>query len=69
MDGDIDSDGTGDITVSGNNTSQVFNIDDGTATVQTVNLEGLTITEGTTPSDGGRHLQSGKSDPEPQYSK
>ena len=41
IDGDIDSDGTGDITVSGNNTSQVFNIDDGTVTVQTVKSRGF----------------------------
>jgi hypothetical protein len=48
INGDIDGNGTPDITVSGNNASRVFNIDDGnSANVINVNISGLIITRGT----------------------
>ncbi|GFE71829.1 choice-of-anchor Q domain-containing protein [Chroococcus sp. FPU101] len=44
--------GTG-ITVSGNNSTRVFNIDDGTEEEQNVEIVGLTITNGFEPIGGG----------------
>ena len=49
IDGDTDN-----ITVSGNNNSRVFNIDDGDINIQqVVNISGLTITKGRTNFGGG----------------
>ena len=55
IDGDGDGDGNADITVSGNDASRVFNIDDGLATAITANLNGLVIRDGFSASgyDGG----------------
>ncbi|NJL83225.1 MAG: hypothetical protein HC890_10210, partial [Chloroflexaceae bacterium] len=55
IDGDVDGDGTADITISGNNTSRIFNINDETANEISVNLSGLTITGGVVTgfTDGG----------------
>ncbi len=52
--GDIDGDGTGDITVDAQDLSRVFNIDDGdSGNVAVVAISGLTVTGGTTAEDGG----------------
>ena len=45
--------GDDNITVSGNNASRVFNIDDGTTAVQSVSISDLTITGGSTNNRGG----------------
>jgi hypothetical protein len=48
--------GTG-ITVSGNNSTRVFNIDDETDEMQQVTIAGLTITQGSADYGGGIHNQ------------
>ncbi|NJL71852.1 MAG: hypothetical protein HC888_09675, partial [Candidatus Competibacteraceae bacterium] len=54
INGDVDGDGTADITISGNNTSRVFNINDGDAlNTASVNLSALTITGGSINGSGG----------------
>jgi hypothetical protein len=58
IDGDIDDDGTADITVSGNDASRVFVIDAITSN-KTVTLEGLTIRNGDAPSTGPGSRDSG----------
>ena len=45
--------GNNNITVSGNNTTRVFNINDGTTAVLRVNISDLTITGGSTSANGG----------------
>lgn len=51
IDGDINNDGTADITIDGNNASRIFSISGGNAV--TVNIDGLTITKGYVASNGG----------------
>lgn len=52
IDGDLDNNDTADITVSGNNSTRVFNVNDGNFTPdKTVSLEGLTITGGGTTGE------------------
>ena len=58
IDGDIDDDGTADITVSGNDASRVFVIDAITSN-KAVTLEGLTISNGDVPSTGPGSRDSG----------
>ncbi len=54
IDGDLNNDGIGDITITANNSSRVFNINDGdNANDSNVILDGLTITGGSTIGDGG----------------
>ncbi|MGK7903556.1 MAG: LamG-like jellyroll fold domain-containing protein [Hormoscilla sp.] len=55
IDGDIDNEGTPDITIDADGQSRVFNIDDGSTTQIAVSLEGLTITGGSISGndDGG----------------
>ncbi|MDS4021471.1 MAG: hypothetical protein RKR03_13315, partial [Candidatus Competibacter sp.] len=55
IDGDLDDDGAPDITVSGNNTLQVFAI----MGAVTVTLDGLTITGGWSPAGGGIYAFGG----------
>ncbi|NJS13016.1 MAG: hypothetical protein HC789_22930 [Microcoleus sp. CSU_2_2] len=45
--------GADNLTISGNNTSRVFNIDDGNATQIDVAIDGLTISGGNTAGNGG----------------
>ena len=46
--------GAANLTVSGNNASRVFNVDDGNfGTVRTVRIEGLTVTAGQFAGSGG----------------
>ncbi len=54
IDGDLNDDGVGDITIDGNSQSRVLNINDGNGNNSSnVFLDGLTITGGTTTSSGG----------------
>ncbi|WP_338846529.1 Ig-like domain-containing protein [Massilia sp. W12] len=54
IDGDLDDDGTGDVTISGGYNSRVFNVSSGT-----VKFDGLTITKGLVAGAGGSN-DSGK---------
>ena len=58
IDGDIDDDGTADITVSGNDASRVFAID-ATTSDKTVTLEGLIISNGDVQTTGPGSRDSG----------
>jgi|GEM_PF-428064 len=49
IDGDLDNNGTADVTVDANYTSRVFSVSSG----NTVTLEGLVITHGSTSGNGG----------------
>jgi hypothetical protein len=56
IDGDLDNNGTADITISRDTTAprfRIFNIDDGLSSSQQVTLEGLIITGGSIVSSGG----------------
>ena len=53
IDGDVNGDNVADITVSGNDVSRVFNIDDGLASAITASLNGLVIRDGFDALDGG----------------
>ena len=53
IDGDVNGDNVADITVSGNDVSRVFNIDDGLASAITANLNGLVVRDGFYALDGG----------------
>ncbi len=46
IDGDLDDNGTPDITISGNQNYAIFNIDDGNASCVDVVLDGLVVTDG-----------------------
>jgi hypothetical protein len=50
--------GAANLTIDANNLSRVFNIDDGTSSVKTITLSGLTITGGRTGGSGGGILSS-----------
>lgn len=58
IDGDIDDDGTADITVSGNDASRVFVMDAATSN-KTVTLEGLTISNGNIVASAGPGRDAG----------
>lgn len=52
IDGDLDDDGTPDITVDADGNSRVFDINDGTGSAIDVSIDGLTISGGTASDDG-----------------
>ena len=68
INGDINGDGTADITLDAGSNSRVINIDDGDlGTQQDVALNGLSLIGGNSGSEGGRHPQPRKSHPHPQH--
>ncbi len=54
----IDGPGASSLTISGNNSSRIFNITDGTGTLQNVAVDGLTLTSGNAPSANGGAIRS-----------
>jgi hypothetical protein len=62
IEGDIDGDGDADITVSGQLSSRVFNIDDGGATTISATLDGLLIENGRVIGADGGGIRVGAAD-------